>query len=459
MDRTMENPDFRVLIVGGSIAGLTLANSLSRAGIDFLVLEAHDRIVAPVGASLALTSNGAMILDQMNMYEDIAELFEPVDCLYTWLKDGQLLSKMDTPKLLQLRHNYPMAWIERQDLLHVLLEHLEEKDKVLLSKRVTSINDSGEGVIAYCADGTSYNGSMIAGADGVHSTVRTEMWRHMDISTSGNMLQKDKTAMVSEYSCVFGISNPTHGIKAGEVHRTWSEGFSIFVTVGKEGQVFWLLYAKLNGTYHPPDIPRYTTDDLDVHLKAYSETHVTKTVKFAAVCQNITSCSYVPLEEANYDYWTWGVFACLGDAIHKVNPCLSTTPNLGQGASLAIENAASLANHIVSILKTKNNEVMRAEISSGLNTWASVQMRRTKLICLTGNMLTRLETFATLKYRLVALYLVPYAGDLFADLVSMAVSGTRFLDFLPVPERCVNTPTLQLSWYIRLLWALCLRLV
>lgn len=66
--------DFRVVIAGASIAGLSLALALERAGVDFVVLEAHPSVAPQVGASIAVLPNGARVLDQLGCYADIAGL-------------------------------------------------------------------------------------------------------------------------------------------------------------------------------------------------------------------------------------------------------------------------------------------------------------------------------------------------------------------------------------------------
>lgn len=66
--------DFRVVIAGASIAGLSLALALERAGVDFVVLEAHPCVAPQVGASIAVLPNGARVLDQLGCYADVAAL-------------------------------------------------------------------------------------------------------------------------------------------------------------------------------------------------------------------------------------------------------------------------------------------------------------------------------------------------------------------------------------------------
>jgi 2-polyprenyl-6-methoxyphenol hydroxylase-like FAD-dependent oxidoreductase len=94
---------FRVIIVGGSVAGLTLANALSRKDIDFLVLETREMVTTHTGAAVCLVSNGTRILDQMGMLDEISEATMPLKAFYTWRANGKLLRKLYTPEILQTR--------------------------------------------------------------------------------------------------------------------------------------------------------------------------------------------------------------------------------------------------------------------------------------------------------------------------------------------------------------------
>lgn len=79
---------FKVVIVGGSVSGLTLAHCLDRLGVDFELFERHEQIAPQLGASLGILPNGARILDQLGLFDDIEEHIEPLESARIRYADG-----------------------------------------------------------------------------------------------------------------------------------------------------------------------------------------------------------------------------------------------------------------------------------------------------------------------------------------------------------------------------------
>lgn len=95
----MDQKLFKVVIVGGSIAGLSLALMLERNGIDFVILEAYGSIAPQVGASFAVLPSGLRILDQLGCYESVLKKAEyPVDTLHFRDSQGQPFWTFDNAK-------------------------------------------------------------------------------------------------------------------------------------------------------------------------------------------------------------------------------------------------------------------------------------------------------------------------------------------------------------------------
>jgi 2-polyprenyl-6-methoxyphenol hydroxylase-like FAD-dependent oxidoreductase len=95
---------FKVIIVGGSVTGLTLANLFQKLGIDYVVLEAYGSIAPQVGASIGLHPNGLRILDQLDCYEDIRKLAAPAWNFFTRDGDGRQLYSHDVTGQVEARH-------------------------------------------------------------------------------------------------------------------------------------------------------------------------------------------------------------------------------------------------------------------------------------------------------------------------------------------------------------------
>lgn len=62
-------------------------------------------------------------------------------------------------------------------LVEVLYENIQDKSKVITSQRVQSIEDGTSSVTVTTTSGETYTGSIVVGADGIHSKVRQEMWK------------------------------------------------------------------------------------------------------------------------------------------------------------------------------------------------------------------------------------------------------------------------------------------
>lgn len=82
---------FKVVIGGGSISGLTLANMLQLHNIDFVVLESYPDIAPQVGASIGMLPHGNRILDQLGLYQKILELCPPLDSFHFRDQAGQII--------------------------------------------------------------------------------------------------------------------------------------------------------------------------------------------------------------------------------------------------------------------------------------------------------------------------------------------------------------------------------
>lgn len=208
----MESKPFKVIIAGGSIAGLSLALMLEKNGIDFVVLEGYPSIAPQVGASIGMLPNGLRILDQLGCCDDVIKRadihvdklsfhdscgqfsgvltilvnrwrkseFSYKICLFSFI--GYFLHELRPFFFFFCRsHSYPLLFLERRALIQTLYDHIEDKPKILTSEKVVTIKNSPLDVTVTTNTGKSFSGDMLAGADGINSTIRQKMWEESQL--------------------------------------------------------------------------------------------------------------------------------------------------------------------------------------------------------------------------------------------------------------------------------------
>lgn len=92
---------YSVAIVGGGIAGLTLALALEKQGIHYVLLESHDSLAPDEGASIGLLPNSLRVLDQLGLVDEIEKYTVPLQRWRHLGHEGELLSE------IHALHYYP----------------------------------------------------------------------------------------------------------------------------------------------------------------------------------------------------------------------------------------------------------------------------------------------------------------------------------------------------------------
>jgi 2-polyprenyl-6-methoxyphenol hydroxylase-like FAD-dependent oxidoreductase len=75
----MNAAESKVIVVGGGPVGMTAAHALSKAGIDFVLLESRSEIVMDAGSGLVLSAMGLRALAQLSLLPALSKMSTPVD--------------------------------------------------------------------------------------------------------------------------------------------------------------------------------------------------------------------------------------------------------------------------------------------------------------------------------------------------------------------------------------------
>ncbi|KAF5016435.1 hypothetical protein F66182_11886, partial [Fusarium sp. NRRL 66182] len=309
------NKNFKVVIVGGSIAGLTLAHCLSKLGIDYVVLEKRREVAPQEGASVGIMPNGGRVLDQLGLFDHVERAIEPLSIAQLVFPD-EFCSESEYPKKLCERFGFPLAFLDRQMLLEILYTNLPDTTRVKTNSAVIAVEHEEDSIRVHTSDNCSYEGHLVVGADGIHSTTRKEMWR-VAKSLGKEQVENNNSMMSITYACVFGISSAHPQLKPGQQITCFNDGWSILSVVGKNGRTFWFLFLKLEKEYKYNQAPRYTTDDAIAHCVRLSAHTFWKTVTFGDVWNRREIFTMTPLEEGVFQQWSCGRIVCIGDSMHK----------------------------------------------------------------------------------------------------------------------------------------------
>jgi 2-polyprenyl-6-methoxyphenol hydroxylase-like FAD-dependent oxidoreductase len=300
----------RALIVGAGIGGLAVGIALKRIGVDVSVFEqAND--IQEVGAGLSLWTNAIHALGELGLAGALqsVSLDNPPVGLRSW--DGRRLTP-ELPPDMAARLRGLCVILHRAELLALLLDALG-KEHVTLHARVLSFSQTNDRATVRFEDGRETDGDLVIGADGLNSVVRAGLHGARPPSYSGY------TAWRSV------VSFDTSRAQAWE---SWGHG-KRFGQVPMNGRAYW--YATLN----TPEGGR-NADEKAALLETFRgwhppiETLIEATPERAILRNDIYDRPLLAT-------WGSGRVTLVGDAAHPM------TPNLGQGACQAIEDAVVLA--------------------------------------------------------------------------------------------------------------------
>lgn len=308
----------RILIIGGGIGGLTSAIALGRDGHSVDVIE-RDPTGSVYGVGIIQQGNVIRAMKALDLIDDYIDAGFGFDTVEIFLPTGDRVAVVPTPKLVE---GYPSnVGIGRRALHKVLMDRAKAATDVRLGVTAETLTDDGRIVAVEFSDGKRGEYDIVVGADGLYSRTRSQIfpdaptpaftgqsvWRY-------NFPRTDDVTSLCAYEGQTGI---------GLVPLSDSLMY-MYVTTAEPGN------------------PRYAQGDLAKSLRQkLANTPAPAIQALAAQISNDDEVVYKPLEWVFLTGdWHRGRVVLLGDAVH------ATTPHLGQGAGMAIEDSIVLAEEI-----------------------------------------------------------------------------------------------------------------
>ena len=367
-------------MIGAGIGGLAAAAGLRLAGWDVTVCE-RAASLEPVGAALALAPNGLRALDAIGAADGLRSLAVPQE-VGIRRSDGRWLIRSTTGRMIADRFGDPVILLPRTAVIDALAACLPD-GVLFLATEVTSVEPGGQagqgGTSAARVATTAgeLDADLVVAADGIGSGTRSALFPgHPGLRYAG-------------FTTWRLLTGPVTG--QFPMAESWGRGTVFGVMPLSDGRVYCYAAA-------PADPGTRAGDELAELVRLFGTWHEPIPGLLAAglpqdVLRHDVAELTTPLPSFHHDR-----VALLGDAAHPM------TPNLGQGACQALEDAAvtsrlaagtepdavttMLARYTADRLPRTTDVVRWSRRAATMTTWASppaVAFRNT-VIRLTGKL-------------------------------------------------------------------------
>lgn len=306
-------PQRAATVVGGGIGGLAAAIALHRRGWRVEVLERAPAFTE-IGAGISLWPNALHALEALGLAGTVRARGAVEAAGGVRDRHGRWLSRTDNAELTR-RFGHPLVVLHRADLLRALTDALPA-DSLRPGSEVSAVRDDGRSVIVEHHGGES-RADLVIGADGLRSVVRGALW---PAAPGPRYAGYTAWRMVTE-----PLADPP-----AEGAATWGRGERFGYTALPGGRMYCFATASL-----PPGSASGRSEHAEL-LRRFGSWPDPVPALLAAVPADTV------LRHDLYDLpplpsFAHGRVGLLGDAAHAM------TPNLGQGACQALEDAVTLA--------------------------------------------------------------------------------------------------------------------
>lgn len=316
-----------VIIVGAGIGGLVSALCLDAKGHKVKIYEQAE-ILSELGAGIQLSPNATKVLNYLGLFKDLEPyIFEPNSFQFLNFSTGKVISERKLGEAIKKDFNSPNYDIHRADLQRVLLNKIKVKNIDIHSNmKVTNVGNNKNSAFIE-VDGKEIQADLVIGADGIHSKVSDSLFGKKEIIYTGNVAWR---MLIPVEILPENLILPDTTV--------WLGPNKHFVTYHVNGgkNLNCVCLVEQDGWFNESWSEKGEIEELKKAYKGWNRTIET----LLQHADPNTLYKWALHDRLPMKQWSKGRIIVLGDAAHPMLPFLA------QGAAMAIEDGAVLANCI-----------------------------------------------------------------------------------------------------------------
>ena len=314
----------QVVIIGGGIAGPVTAMAMQKAGLDPVVYEARGHGADGVGAFLTLATNGLEALHLLDLDHQVTALGMGTRRMRIVSGTGKRLAEFDNGGLTSF--GTPSRTLRRADIYRTLRdEALRRGIRIEYGKQLRDARQGDDRVHADFADGTSADGDLLVGADGLWSRTRSLL---------------DPQAPTPRYLGLLNTGGFATGLaldgEPGAAHFVFGKRCFFGYLLHPDGDVWWFANPGRRTEPSAGELASITPEQQRAELTELFSRDAGPALQIVEATEHIIG-SWSTYDLPTVPTWRNERMVIIGVAAH------ATSPSSGQGASMAIEDAVVLA--------------------------------------------------------------------------------------------------------------------
>ena len=314
-----------VLIAGGGIGGLSAALCLAAKGFKVRVFEQAPAF-GEIGAGIQLSPNCTRVLHRLGLAEALEDVaFFPTGGQIRDWSSGETIYENELGEGLRRRYGFPYYHIHRADLIGALAAAAAAEPRIALhtDTAVDGIEQSADEALL-TAGGVRYRGRALLGADGIQSTVRAFLFGPEAPTFTGTVAWR---SLVPTSRLPEGFIRPVSS-------NWWGPGSHFVHYYVRRGElVNCVCVVEKQGWEHESWTERGDREELRRDFAGWHDG-----IQRLIEAMNPDACyKWALFDRSPMPQWGKGRVTLLGDACH------ATLPFMAQGAAMAIEDGAVLA--------------------------------------------------------------------------------------------------------------------